>query len=57
MNRLLGGNVGLDDVIYAHVKGQVKQVDIVKSESNLGLLLTDNQAGLSSSSRERRYPS
>ena len=48
MSRLLGGNVGLDDVIYAHVKGQVKEVDIVKSESNLGLLLTDNQAGLPS---------
>ena len=45
MNKLLGGQVGLDDFIFAHVKGQTKEIDVVKSESALGLTITDNGAG------------
>jgi hypothetical protein len=46
MGKLLGGQIGLDDFIFAHVKGQPKEIDIVKSESALGLTITDNGAGL-----------
>lgn len=45
MTKLLGGQLGLDDFIYIHVKGQKKEVEIVKSESALGLTITDNGAG------------
>lgn len=45
MSKLLGGQIGLDDFIFAHVKGQPKEIDIVKSESALGLTITDNGAG------------
>ncbi|CAF0762088.1 unnamed protein product [Didymodactylos carnosus] len=45
MGKLLGGQIGLDDFIFAHVKGQAKEIDIVKSESALGLTITDNGAG------------
>jgi len=45
MNKLLGGQIGLDDFIFAHVKGAPKCVEIVKSESALGLTITDNGAG------------
>lgn len=45
MSKLLGGQIGLDDFIFAHVKGQAKEIDIVKSESALGLTITDNGAG------------
>lgn len=46
MNKLLGGQIGLDDFIFAHVKGQPKEVEIIKTEAALGLTITDNGAGL-----------
>lgn len=46
MSQLLGGQIGLTDFIFAHVKGQPKEIDIVKSEAALGLTITDNGAGL-----------
>jgi len=45
MGKLLGGQIGLDDFIFAHVKGQPKEIEIVKAESALGLTITDNGAG------------
>jgi len=45
MSQLLGGQIGLNDFIFAHVKGQPKEIDIIKSESALGLTITDNGAG------------
>jgi len=46
MTRLLGGQLGLDDFIFAHIRGQPKVVDIDKTEDALGLTITDNGAGL-----------
>lgn len=45
MNRLLGGQIGLDDFIFAHRKGRPKEIEIIKSEDALGLTITDNGAG------------
>jgi hypothetical protein len=45
MNKLLGGQIGLDDFIFAHVCGNRKEVDIDKDEPALGLTITDNGAG------------
>ena len=45
MSRLLGGQIGLEDFIFAHVRGQPKVVDIDKNEDALGLTITDNGAG------------
>lgn len=45
MSQLLGGQIGLNDFIFAHVKGQPKEIEIVKTESALGLTITDNGAG------------
>ncbi|XP_061395866.1 PDZ domain-containing protein GIPC3-like [Musca vetustissima] len=45
MTKLLGGQIGLDDFIFAHRKGQPKEIEIVKSEDALGLTITDNGAG------------
>ena len=45
MSRLLGGQIGLEDFIFAHMKGRPKVVDIEKSEDALGLTITDNGAG------------
>jgi hypothetical protein len=45
MSRLLGGQIGLDDFIFAHIKGQKKEVEIEKTEDALGLTITDNGAG------------
>lgn len=45
MNHLLGGQIGLEDFIFAHIKGQPKEVEITKSEDALGLTITDNGAG------------
>ena len=47
MDRLLGGQIGLDDFIFAHVKGQRKLVTVLKSDIALGLTITDNGAGSS----------
>ena len=46
MGKLLGGQMGLEDFIFAHVKGRPKVVDLIKSEQALGLTITDNGAGL-----------
>jgi C-terminal processing protease CtpA/Prc len=45
MSKLLGGQINLDDFIFAHVKGQTKEIEIFKSEPALGLTITDNGAG------------
>ncbi|XP_076462577.1 PDZ domain-containing protein GIPC1-like [Babylonia areolata] len=45
MTRLLGGQIGLEDFIFAHVKGQPKEIDVTKSEDALGLTITDNGSG------------
>lgn len=45
MERLLGGQIGLDDFIFAHVKGQRKTVEVFKTSPALGLTITDNGAG------------
>ncbi|XP_025057434.1 PDZ domain-containing protein GIPC2 [Alligator sinensis] len=45
MDKLLGGQIGLEDFIFAHIKGPKKEVDILKSEESLGLTITDNGTG------------
>ncbi|XP_030401277.1 PDZ domain-containing protein GIPC1 [Gopherus flavomarginatus] len=45
MDKLLGGQIGLEDFIFAHTKGQKKEVEVFKSEEALGLTITDNGAG------------
>ncbi|XP_046353454.1 PDZ domain-containing protein GIPC1-like [Haliotis rufescens] len=45
MTKLLGGQIGLDDFIFAHIKGRPKEMDVTKSEDALGLTITDNGAG------------
>nr|XP_057917400.1 PDZ domain-containing protein GIPC2 [Doryrhamphus excisus] len=45
MDKLLGGQIGLEDFIFAHVKGIKKEVEVFKSEDALGLTITDNGAG------------
>ena len=45
MSKLLGGQIGLDDFIFAHVKGTPKVLQITKTEAALGLTITDNGAG------------
>ncbi|KAM4641616.1 PDZ domain-containing protein GIPC2 isoform 1-T11 [Discoglossus pictus] len=46
MDKLLGGQIGLEDFIFAHVKGTKKEVEVMKSEDALGLTITDNGAGV-----------
>jgi C-terminal processing protease CtpA/Prc len=46
MNALLGGQIGLDDFIFAHIRGRPKEVEIDKYDDALGLTITDNGAGL-----------
>ncbi|XP_043941805.1 PDZ domain-containing protein GIPC2 [Protopterus annectens] len=45
MDKLLGGQIGLEDFIFAHVKGLKREIDVFKSEDALGLTITDNGAG------------
>ncbi|CAL8343312.1 unnamed protein product [Merluccius merluccius] len=45
MEKLLGGQIGLEDFIFAHVRGIKKEVEVFKSEDALGLTITDNGAG------------
>lgn len=45
MDKLLGGQIGLDDFIFVHRKGQKKEVRVSKYEDALGLTITDNGAG------------
>lgn len=45
MKKLLGGQIGLEDFIFAHRKGRPKEIEIVKTEDALGLTITDNGVG------------
>ena len=45
MEKLLGGQIGLEDLIFAHCKGAVKEVTISKNAPVLGLTITDNGNG------------
>jgi len=45
MARLLGGQIGLDDFIFAHCRGDSKTVKVNKSGPALGLTISDNGAG------------
>lgn len=45
MERLIGGQIGLEDFIFAHVKGQRKDCRVEKSMPSLGLTITDNGNG------------
>ncbi|XP_006036538.2 PDZ domain-containing protein GIPC1 [Alligator sinensis] len=45
MEKLLGGQIGLEDFIFAHTRGQRKEVEVLKAEDALGLTITDNGAG------------
>ena len=45
MEKLLGGQIALDDFIFAHIKGEATDVRVLKSEAALGLTITDNGAG------------
>uniref|UniRef100_A0A674GDN2 PDZ domain-containing protein n=1 Tax=Taeniopygia guttata TaxID=59729 RepID=A0A674GDN2_TAEGU len=45
MEKLLGGQIGLEDFIFAHTRGRQKDVQVLKSEEALGLTITDNGAG------------
>jgi len=45
MDQLLGGELALDDFIFVHLKGRPKVIDIEKSETALGLTISDNGAG------------
>ena len=45
MTRLLGGQIGLDDFLFAHVKGNEKTVKVIKDGPALGLTISDNGAG------------
>lgn len=45
MSRLLGGQIGLDDFLFAHVKGEPKTCKVVKDGPALGLTISDNGAG------------
>ncbi|XP_065580671.1 PDZ domain-containing protein GIPC3-like [Artemia franciscana] len=46
MTKLLGGMIRLDDFIFAHRKGQTKEIRITKTEDAFGVTITDNGAGL-----------
>lgn len=46
MNKLLGAQIALSDFIFVHRKGQHKEVELTKSETALGLTITDNGNGL-----------
>ncbi|CAG2104671.1 unnamed protein product [Medioppia subpectinata] len=45
MDRLLGGQIGLDDFICVHRKGQRKELEMTKTDQYLGLTITDNGNG------------
>jgi len=57
MQKLLGGQIGLEDFIFAHVRGETKEVELTKTEDALGLTITDNGAGyafIKVNTRQRR---
>ncbi|KFQ65983.1 PDZ domain-containing protein GIPC1, partial [Pelecanus crispus] len=45
MDKLLDAQIGLEDFIFAHVKGQRKEIEILKTDDVLGLTITDNGTG------------
>lgn len=45
MTRLLGGQIGLDDFLFAHIKGDAADCKVNKSGPALGLTISDNGAG------------
>ena len=45
MEKLLGGQIGLEDLIFAHCQGLTKTVTIEKNAPALGLTITDNGNG------------
>uniref|UniRef100_A0A8C6TU89 GIPC PDZ domain containing family, member 2 n=1 Tax=Neogobius melanostomus TaxID=47308 RepID=A0A8C6TU89_9GOBI len=45
MDKLLGGQIGLEDFIFAHIRGIKKELEVHKTEDALGLTITDNGAG------------
>lgn len=45
MDKLLGAQIGLEDFIFAHVKGQRKEIEVLKTDDVLGLTITDNGTG------------
>jgi len=45
MSRLLGGQIGLDDFLFAHIRGDSKTVKVLKDGPALGLTISDNGAG------------
>jgi len=45
MSKLLGGQIGLEDLIFAHCQGPSKTVAIKKEQDSLGLTITDNGNG------------
>lgn len=45
VTKLLGGQLSLDDFIFAHIHGQPKLVELEKLGDALGLTITDNGAG------------
>lgn len=45
MTKLLGGQIGLEDLIFAHCKGNPKDVTVNKETGSLGLTITDNGSG------------
>ncbi|NXF23786.1 GIPC3 protein, partial [Rhodinocichla rosea] len=45
MQKLLGGQIGLEDFIFAHVRGERGGVEVTKTEDALGLGGADNGAG------------
>jgi hypothetical protein len=45
MTKLLGGQIGLDDFLFAHVHGASKSEKVTKSGPALGLTISDNGAG------------
>ncbi|KAK0404917.1 hypothetical protein QR680_017698 [Steinernema hermaphroditum] len=47
MDNLVSSNLPVDKFIFAHVKGQKKEVRMTKTQSQLGLTITDNGRGKS----------
>ncbi|KAM7534654.1 hypothetical protein Aperf_G00000108946 [Anoplocephala perfoliata] len=45
MTKLLGNQLAFNHTIYAHTRGQTKEVNFVKSAESLGLTVSDNKAG------------
>ncbi|CAH8576950.1 unnamed protein product [Schistosoma mattheei] len=46
MDKLLSYEIGLNDFLFAHIKGQPKEIKIRKTSESFGLTLTDNGCGV-----------